>query len=482
MASARNPGNVMNFNNSSTSSSPRDTPPLHPTTETKDMQLTKARELAKHLLNLLDSKENGKEGGNTTNNHSNSDNSHDSHSMQPLRFGRSESFRKEDSATIVIKVGTSSLVNSENGHPQLSKIGAIIEQICEIRRRGMNVVLVSSGAVGFGCLALGLKERPKGGIMMKQALAAVGQAKIMELYGRMFNSLGYSCAQVLLTYENLGKRYQYINARNTFQALFKLGVVPIVNENDTVAVEEIRFGDNDCLSAMVAAMINADKLIIMTDVEGLYTSNPNKNPDAKKIDVVKDVENLDVDATGAGSSMGTGGMATKITAAKLATYSGVNMWIVNAADPTNISKVIREESVGTFFKKRYLKLSTSKKKWIAQLPARQKLYLDDGAVKAVTKKKPLYAAGIKKVKGSFMANVAVGLCDLKGTVFAQGLVNYQSSELELIKGRQMHEVAKILGYHGAESVMHRGNIVLLQFAETKASDEATNTSSSTTPG
>eukprot|EP00466_Bigelowiella_natans_P005504 jgi/Bigna1/90603/estExt_fgenesh1_pg.C_740045 len=363
--------------------------------------------------------------------------------------------------TIVIKVGTSSLVDANTGLPALSKIACLIENVCILKRQKLNVVLVSSGAVGFGCLALNLKERPSG-VMMKQALAATGQAKLMELYGRMFNasfSRDFESAQcLLLTEEAFGGL-----------SLFKLGVVPIVNENDTVAVEELRFGDNDCLSAMVASMLKAKHLIILTDVDGLYTSNPTKDPEAKRIEVVEDIESLNVDVSSKGSSLGTGGMATKITAAKLATASGVRMSIVSAADPAVIVQVLKGDKVGTLFKKRTLKTSKDKKRWIAGLPARQFLYLDKGAVSAVMKKKSLYAAGIQKIRGKFPANVAIGLCDMKGNVFAQGLVNYSSVELDMLKGKQMNECFESLGYYGAECVIHRGNIVLFQFDPSAAS-------------
>uniref|UniRef100_A0A7S4DTG6 PUA domain-containing protein n=1 Tax=Lotharella globosa TaxID=91324 RepID=A0A7S4DTG6_9EUKA len=379
---------------------------------------------------------------------------------------RERSMTDDTKPTIVIKVGTSSLVDASTGLPSLSKIAALVEVLCKLKRNDMNVALVSSGAVGFGCLALGLKERPEG-VMVKQALAATGQAKLMELYGRMFNSLGESCAQVLLTYDNLGHRAQFLNAVNTFEALFKLGVVPVVNENDTVAVEELRFGDNDCLSAMVASMLKAERLIILTDVDGLYTSNPNKDPDAKRIPVVDNIDDLDVDTSSAGSALGTGGMATKITAAKLATASGVDMSIVSAKNPTIILEVMRGDNVGTLFKKRSLKVSKDRKRWIAGLPARQSIYLDDGAVRAIKEKKSLYAAGIIKINGKFPSNVAIGLADSKGVVFAQGITNYSSAELALLKGKQMQETFDCLGYHGSEHVMHRGNIVLLEFAGKK---------------
>eukprot|EP00501_MAST-03F_sp_TOSAG23-6_P000443 GSMAST32.ASY1.ANO1.455.1 assembled CDS len=223
---------------------------------------------------------------------------------------------------------------------------------------------------------------------MKQALAAIGQSKIMSFYNNFFRGLGEACAQVLITYEDLGVRSQFLNARNTFKALFQLGVVPIVNENDTVAVEELRFGDNDCLSAMVAAMLSAKHLIILTDVD-------------------------DADTSSKGSGLGTGGMATKVTAARLATASGVACSIVGAKDPNVIRRVLKGES----------------KRWIAGLPARQFLLLDAGAVSAVKKKSNLYAAGIISVKGKFTAHTAVGLCDSKGILFAQGIVNFTSQEI-----------------------------------------------------
>jgi len=259
---------------------------------------------------------------------------------------------------------------------------------------------------------------------------------------------------------------------NTFEALFKLGVVPIVNENDTVAVEELRFGDNDCLSAMVAAVIGARMLIILTDVDGLYDKNPTKHKDAKRIAVVEKVEDLDVDVSSKGSSLGTGGMATKITAAKIATASGVEMSIVSAVDPYVILKVMNGDSVGTLFKRRKLVTSRNHKRWIAALPARQFLYLDEGAVKAIKKKKSLFSAGITKIIGTFPSNVSIGICDMKGNVFAHGLVNYSSMELELLKGRQMSDVPKILGYIGADSIVHRGNIVLLEFDPTSPESKA----------
>lgn len=307
---------------------------------------------------------------------------------------------------------------------------------------------------------------------MKQALAAIGQSKIMSFYNNFFRGLGESCAQVLITYENLGVRSQFLNARNTFKALFQLGVVPIVNENDTVAVEELRFGDNDCLSAMVAAMLSAKHLIILTDVDGLYTANPAVDAKARRIPVVRDFAALDADTSSKGSGLGTGGMATKVTAARLATASGVACSIVGAKDPNVIRRVLKGESVGTLFIARKLKsCKKSKKRWIAGLPARQFLLLDAGAVSAVKKKSNLYAAGIISVKGKFTAHTAVGLCDSKGILFAQGIVNFTSQEINLLKGKQMKDMEKVLGYYGTEKVMHRANIVLLQFIDTEGKGE-----------
>ena len=218
-------------------------------------------------------------------------------------------------------MGTSSLLRTEAGTLHLSQICTLCETVARLNRAGVRVVLVSSGAVGAGMFRMGLSEKPKE-VAKKQALAAVGQVHLMRYYEDIFNTIGVKCAQVLLTLENLSNRKQYVRARNTFNALFDMGVVPVVNENDCVAVEELRFGDNDTLSAQVAALCEAQWLFLLTDVDGLYTSNPNTDPNAKRIEVVENINELDVDVGGAGSSVGTGGMVTKLTAARIACAAG----------------------------------------------------------------------------------------------------------------------------------------------------------------
>ena len=221
--------------------------------------------------------------------------------------------------TVVVKVGTSSLLR--DGVLHLSQICAMCETVSRLHKRGLNVVIVSSGAVGAGMFKMGFDEKPKE-VAKKQALAAVGQVHLMRHYEDIFSTIGLKCAQVLLTLGNLSDRKQYVRAKNTFAALLDMGVVPIVNENDTVAVEELRFGDNDTLSAQVAALVEAKWLFLLTDVEGLYTANPGTNPDARLIEVVDNINDLNVDVGGAGTSVGTGGMVTKLTAARIACAAG----------------------------------------------------------------------------------------------------------------------------------------------------------------
>ena len=304
---------------------------------------------------------------------------------------------------MVIKVGTSSLLKEGRDGKviSLANIGRLVEVISQIRAEDRNVVLVTSGAVGFGAHSLGLKERPTK-LAGLQALASIGQMKLMRLYDDLFSSLSQTCAQILLTYENLETRAQYLNARNTFMELFSRGVIPIVNENDTVAVQELRFGDNDTLSAMVAGMVNAEHLFLLTDVDALYTCNPRDNPDAKPIHIVENINKLDADVDGRGSSFGTGGMKTKITAAKLATGYGITTVICNGTRPESILEVLHGSLTGTKFLPSS-KGITGRRRWVLALPPQGEIVVDDGARRAVLQRKSLFAVGIVSVKGNFGA-------------------------------------------------------------------------------
>jgi glutamate 5-kinase len=365
--------------------------------------------------------------------------------------------------TLVIKIGTSSLTQADSGYLALSTIAALVETLSQLRRQGHQVILVSSGAVGIGCARLGMSDRPRT-IAMKQAVAAVGQGRLMRVYDDLFTSLQQPIAQVLLTRSDLVQRSRYVNAYRTFRQLLKLGVVPIVNENDTLAVDELKFGDNDTLSAMVASLVEADWLFLLTDVDRLYSADPRYNPDAQPISLVDKIDQLaalNVEVGDRGSAWGTGGMVTKIAAARIATNAGVRTVITEGRSPHNIEKILRGESLGTQFEPQPQPFN-ARKRWIAHglVPA-GKLYLDQGAVNAICQAgKSLLAAGIAEVEGEFQSQDAVQLCDRNGQEVARGIVNYSSSELQKIRGVHSDKIPEILGYAGAETVVHRDNLVL----------------------
>jgi len=364
--------------------------------------------------------------------------------------------------TIVVKIGTSSLTQPETGQLALSTIATLAETLSSLRRQGYRVILVSSGAVGVGCTRLGLTERPRT-IALKQAVAAVGQGRLMRVYDDLFTILQQPIAQVLLTRSDLVQRSRYLNIYNTFQELLGLGVIPVVNENDTVAVEELKFGDNDTLSAMVASLVQASWLFLLTDVDRLYSADPRSFPDAKPITLVNDMQELaHLQTATKGSQWGTGGMATKITAATIATAAGVRTVITEGRFPHNIEKIIQGEAIGTQFAPQPQPTS-ARKRWIAYgLIPMGKLQLDKGATSAIlSANKSLLAAGIQSVEGEFQSEDAVQLCDRMGNEIARGLVNYSSADLQKICGRHSREIPGILGYEGADTVVHRDNLVLI---------------------
>ncbi|AFY74859.1 glutamate 5-kinase [Synechococcus sp. PCC 7502] len=379
--------------------------------------------------------------------------------------------------TLVIKIGTSSLTQPSSGDIHISAIAALVEVVVKLQRDGYRVVLVSSGAVGIGCARLGIKEKPSK-ISLKQAIAAVGQGRLMGIYDDFFGLFNQPVAQVLLTRANLIQRQHYINVYSTFQELLELGVVPIVNENDTVAVEELKFGDNDTLSALVASIIEADWLFLLTDVDRLYSANPRLDPDAIPIMTVNHQElwNLDIDTSSGNanqnsnqngsqnsSQWGTGGMATKLSAAKIAAIAGVKTVICKGSEPQSIIKILGGENLGTQFEPQPRTVN-ARKRWIAyaMIPM-GKLVLDEGAVKAVlTKGRSLLPAGIIDVLGNFEAQQAVSLCDRSGKEIARGLTNYTSAEIQQIQGQQSEDISRILGFEGADTIVHRDNLVLME--------------------
>ncbi len=369
------------------------------------------------------------------------------------------------SQTIVVKIGTSSLTQ-ETGQIAIATIASLVETLSNLRSQGHRVVLVSSGAVGVGCARLNLRERPRK-MALKQAVAAVGQGRLMRIYDDLFSNLQQAIAQVLLTRRELVERNTYVNASNTFRELLDLGVIPIVNENDTIAVEELKFGDNDTLSALVASLVQADWLFLLTDVDRMYSADPKTVPDAQPIKLVSsgEFDQLQVDAGSSGSQWGTGGMATKLAAARIATSTGVRTVITQGKKPQNILDILQGKDLGTQFEPQP-RTDNARKRWITYgLIPMGKLYLDRGAVKALTHQgTSLLPAGITAIEGEFSTSDAVQLCNQEGIELGRGLVNYNSSEIEQIKGLHSTEIASILGYDSADTVVHRNNLVMTEFS------------------
>jgi glutamate 5-kinase len=328
-------------------------------------------------------------------------------------------------------------------------------------RKGYEVILVSSGAIGVGMNRLGLKERPKT-MPEKQAVAAVGQGLLMESYERLFSKQDQIVAQVLLTREDVTERTRHLNARHTLIQLLEYGVIPIVNENDTVAVDEIRFGENDTLSSLVAALVHADLLILLSDVDGLYTADPRRFRVAQRIPVITEITpELEALAGGPGSNLGSGGMATKVQAARIATLSGVHMVVADGAAENIISRVLHGEDVGTIFVASEHALG-SRKRWIAfYQQAMGDIIIDAGAAGALQDEgKSLLPIGVVGVRGYFEEGDLVRVIGPEGRELARGLTNYASEDLNMIKGLPTSCIAGRLGHHDYDEVIHRDNLVL----------------------
>lgn len=362
--------------------------------------------------------------------------------------------------TIVIKVGTSSLV-SESGSLDRDRMAGLIAQLAGVKRQERRVILVSSGAIRAGMERLGMTRRPKN-IPEQQASAAVGQSLLMQTYTELFSDCGIVPAQVLLTRDDFHNRVRYLNARNTLYTLLRLGCFPIVNENDTVAIDEIRFGENDTLSALVAACVDADLLINLSDVDGLYDGDPRVDGGCKLIaEVARITPEIEEIAGGTSGLCGSGGMRSKIEAAKIATKSGVRMVIANASRENVIVDVANGESIGTRFLGSASSLSHWKR-WIAfGNRVKGSVVVNDGAKKMLAERgKSLLAAGIVGCSGSFEVGDLVSVVDEESRQVARGLVNYAAGEIKLIKGKRSGEIEKILGHKDFDEVIHRDNLVL----------------------
>jgi len=360
-------------------------------------------------------------------------------------------------ATAVVKVGTSS-ITSDAGVLDDGALAKLCNELAGAREHGHDVVLVCSGAIASGLPALGLAERPSD-IGTLQAVAAVGQPLLMERLGRILASRGLLAGQVLLTPHDFGVRSQYLHARDTLRRLLDLGVVPIVNENDTVADDEIRYGDNDRLAALVSHLVHADVLVLLTDTSGLFTADPRLDVDASLIEEIVEVDSaLEAVAGGAGTARGSGGMASKLAAAKIAAWSGVRAVIAGATEPDVVIGAIDGRAVGTSVRPKAARLS-SRKLWIAfGRGASGRVVVDDGARRALcADNRSLLPAGVRDVEGAFEVDDAVEIVGRDGRAFAKGLARYSAARLRSVAGRRTAELDEGLPHE----VVHRDDLVML---------------------
>ncbi len=363
---------------------------------------------------------------------------------------------------IVIKIGSAVLTSSELGLDQ-GRIERLAADISTIMSQGRQVIVVSSGAIAAGLAKLGLKKKRVMPLSLKQAAASVGQSSLMWMYEKTFGAHGHKVAQVLLTRDDLSNRTRFLNARSTLQTLLDFKVVPIINENDTVSVDEIKFGDNDNLSGMVVHLTDADLLVILSDIDGLYTADPKFDSSAELIPIVEKITiEIERGAGGTRSQVGTGGMRSKILTAKKVGAYGAPMVIVNGKKNGVLPALFEGREVGTLFLPKPEK-QDSRKHWIAYtVSSAGRLMIDDGGREALVHKgRSLLPGGIVKVEGNFKIGDCVTCVDRAGTAFARGLVKYSAPELELIKGLKTSQISSVLGHKDYDEVIHRDDLVIL---------------------
>jgi len=363
---------------------------------------------------------------------------------------------------VVVKLGTN-VLTAGTEHLSLEVMASLVGQVAALHKQGLETVIVSSGAIAAGRHRLRMRHERKD-IPFRQVLAAVGQGRLIDAYDQLFAWHEITIAQTLLTRTDLTHRLSYLNARNTLLALLEMRVVPIVNENDVVAVEEIHgasFGDNDSLSALVASIVDADLLMLLTDTEGLYDADPNVDPDARLISRVDRIdESVECVVSAGCGERGTGGMSTKIQAAKLATASGVTAVIANGRAPDVIVRLVQGEEIGTYFGPTSSRLE-SRKRWLLGQIGKGNLLIDAGAVTALLRQnRSLLAAGIERVAGEFERGDVVNITDAStGKKVACGISNYGSDDLAVIKGAHSDRITELLGYEYGAEVVHRDNLV-----------------------
>ncbi|MFH1647411.1 MAG: glutamate 5-kinase [Chloroflexota bacterium] len=373
---------------------------------------------------------------------------------------------------IVVKLGTSLLTNGTD-HLDPSVMSNLVSQVAQLHQHGLELLIVSSGAIAAGQSKLGLTRehrRKQRGIPFKQVLASVGQSRLMNVYDQLFSEYGITVAQALLTRADLTDRAGYLNARGTLLALLELRVICIVNENDVISIDEIKeakFGDNDNLSAMVANLVDADLLMILTDIGGLYSADPFHDPTARLIPEVRKID-AGIKRLGAitRSNLGTGGMVTKIEAAELATSSGVDVIIADGREPDVIVRLASGEAIGTHFLPPAGNLESRQRWMVSGLCTRGKLIVDSGAALALRKQnRSLLAAGISKAEGKFARGDIVAIYDAEGTQLGCGITNYSSSDIGVIKGAHSTKIAGLLSFDYGPEVVHRNNLALLEREE-----------------
>lgn len=361
---------------------------------------------------------------------------------------------------VVVKVGTSTITHP-TGKMHLARMAELAHELTALRAEGREVVLVTSGAIAAGVGHMGLSERPRT-IPERQAVAAVGQGVLMHMYETIFANYGQIVGQVLLSKENAVRHNQYVHSRDALRAMLAMGIVPVVNENDAVAIDELKIGDNDTLSAVVATLVDADALIILSDIDGLYTANPQTDPSAALIpevlDVTPDIERI---AGGAGTPGGTGGMATKLEAAKIAMGAGVTLVIARGSRAGVVGEVLSGAPVGTVFgaKEEHLR---ARKSWLAfGRRIEGNLTVDEGCARAMRGGASLLAAGVVGVDGAFAARSTVRVLDPDGREIARGIVNYAAGDLRRVAGRQSGDIARLLPKAAKEEVIHRDDLAMM---------------------
>jgi glutamate 5-kinase len=363
---------------------------------------------------------------------------------------------------IILKIGSTALIDSEKKlNPERFKEFA--EDIDLLKREGRIITVVSSGAIAGGVSLLGLNCYPRS-IEDKQAVAAIGQSYLMKLYGEAFSPYNIKIAQILLTHEDFSDRTRYVNAKHTLTKLFKMGIIPVVNENDTVSTEEIKIGDNDTLSAKLTGIVDADILIILSDIDGLYDRDPKKFPDARFIPLVEEInEEWLKFASDSKNTLSVGGMRTKIEAAIIACSYGAGVLIANGMENHVLRRIFSGEEIGTLFKPRFTDIP-ARKFWIGfTLKPKGEIIIDQGAKKAIMEgNKSLLPRGIKGVTGHFEKNDTVRVVTEKGYEIARGITNYSSTQIKLIAGVKTSEIEKKLGFKGPDEVIHRDDMLILR--------------------